>query len=120
MSDVQMEVLNLPEFQARVQGWGAALTGKVLDHGLEAGADLLTEEIKARAPVKTGRLKRGIKVKRKGPGVLAVDLGGQQHGQFQEFGSRHQPARPFMRPALDENRERVVDAIADAIRAVLG
>lgn len=32
--------------------------------------------------------------------------------RLQEFGSKHQQARPFMRPALEDNAQKILDAVA--------
>lgn len=37
------------------------------------------------------------------------------YGAFQELGTRHQPARPFLRPALDENTTAIIEAMTRAI-----
>ena len=39
------------------------------------------------------------------------------YGQLQETGTVHQPAQPFLRPALDETKDDVVDQVADELRA---
>ena len=38
------------------------------------------------------------------------------YAKFQEFGTRHNAARPFLRPAAEESRNEVVRLIADAVR----
>lgn len=40
-----------------------------------------------------------------------------EYAKFQEFGTRHNRAHPFLRPALDESREDIVSQIAAAIKA---
>ena len=43
------------------------------------------------------------------------------YGSLQEVGTIHQPAQPFLRPALDETKNDVVEEIADQLRArILG
>lgn len=39
------------------------------------------------------------------------------YGMFQEFGTSHNAAKPFLRPAFDENVQRVLDAIRDTLAA---
>lgn len=36
--------------------------------------------------------------------------------RFHEFGTRHMPARPFLRPAIDENKEAAVDKFAEVMK----
>lgn len=38
------------------------------------------------------------------------------YSKFQEFGTRHNAAHPFLRPAAEESRNEVVRLIADAVR----
>jgi HK97 gp10 family phage protein len=38
------------------------------------------------------------------------------YAKFQEFGTRHNAAHPFLRPAAEESRNEVVRLIADAVR----
>lgn len=38
------------------------------------------------------------------------------YAKYQEFGTRHNAAHPFLRPALDESREEIVSRIAAAVR----
>lgn len=41
------------------------------------------------------------------------------YAKYQEFGTRHNPAHPFLRPALHESRAEVRDLIKAAVRASL-
>ena len=47
-----------------------------------------------------------------------VTAGGQEapYAKYQEFGTRHNAAHPFLRPALAETRSEVVSRIAAAVR----
>jgi HK97 gp10 family phage protein len=40
--------------------------------------------------------------------------------RFYELGSIHQPARPFMAPAFEENRERILSTFIDELNEQLG
>ena len=39
-----------------------------------------------------------------------------EYAKYQEFGTRHNRAHPFLRPAAEESRDEVVGLIADAVR----
>lgn len=41
------------------------------------------------------------------------------YAKYQEFGTRHNAAHPYLRPALAESQEEVVGLIADAVRSAL-
>jgi HK97 gp10 family phage protein len=90
---------------------------KTVDEGLK----FVEQAARNRAPVLSGLLKRslGRRVRQYHGGVVTVGLMGVRKGvaflefkgghavsasrylHLQEFGSVHQPPRPFMRPALD-------------------
>ncbi|MFL6314803.1 MAG: HK97-gp10 family putative phage morphogenesis protein [Terriglobales bacterium] len=40
--------------------------------------------------------------------------------RFYEFGSIHQPARPFIAPAFEENRDRILNIFIDELNEQLG
>lgn len=42
--------------------------------------------------------------------------GDTYYWRFHEFGTRHMPARPFLRPAIDENKEAAVDKFAEVMK----
>lgn len=41
------------------------------------------------------------------------------YGWFQELGTVHQPAQPFLRPASDETEDDVVDQVAETLSALI-
>lgn len=88
---------------------------------VDAGLKLVQQETQNRAPVDRGLLKRsfGRRVKQYHGGIVTVGVMGVRKGllylefknghavsasryfHIQEFGSSHQPPRPFMRPAFN-------------------
>jgi HK97 gp10 family phage protein len=40
---------------------------------------------------------------------------GAEYGKYQEFGTRHNAARPFLRPAAAESQPKVVEAVANRV-----
>lgn len=120
-----------------------ATSGRMLARALVAGALIIQNEAKQRAPHKTGTLRRSIHIgghKMLAPGAEdAPDVPGpevtgrdaqvtigtnleyaarQEYG-FNDVDSRgrryNQPARPYLRPAADENQAAVERAINEAI-----
>jgi HK97 gp10 family phage protein len=65
-------------------------------------ANLAQREAKARAPVRTGRLRAGIEgsVDHGGESVTVVLSADVLYAPFQEFGTRHMRAHPYMRPGM--------------------
>jgi HK97 gp10 family phage protein len=77
-------------------------------YNLEAGA-------KAKAPVLTGTLRRSIHTVMSLGGLRAVIGPSVLYGKFVEFGTRHVPPRPYLRPAY----ERVVPQVVEQFKALL-
>lgn len=102
---------------------------------LEKAAEPTRAAAEAKAPRRTGHLAENIVIERvagltsvggaglevsqtggrgfKGVGVFAApgtDKGSRRafYGMFQEFGTVHHAAQPFMRPAYDENKRRAI------------
>lgn len=109
---------------------------KHLRASVSAGAKVVREAVKERAPVDTGRLKRSVYQKqireRSGPTTQAFFVGvrsGAKRGKngkkdysqaafywiFREFGTSKLPAIPFLRPAFEAQKEAAVDAIAETL-----
>lgn len=42
--------------------------------------------------------------------------GDTYYWRFPEFGTRYMPAQPFLRPAIDENKEAAVDKFAEVMK----
>lgn len=79
----------------------------------EASAPLVAD-IKANAPVDTGALRDSIRVERMGGEAkdevkMQIGVFGEFYGHFQEFGTSRQPARPFVRPAIDRHAAGLVE-----------
>lgn len=88
------------------------------------------EAIEERAPVDTGRLEESISVVTSTgagetdgtTGSVTVSVGPDKSGWyagFQEFGTVHEPAQPFIQPAIDETGDQVLDAFIENLNEVL-
>ena len=83
---------------ARLHAVGVAGAGRA--------ADDLAEEIRAAAAgLAPGRLGAALDVARDGDGASVIAPG---FARFVEFGTRVMPARPFLRPAIDQVRAGLV------------
>lgn len=130
----------LRKASAAVRNEGATLA-------VDAGALVLQEAAKERAPFRTGTLRRSIHVANTDQGTLKQrqvgPLASVPYAAIKEYGGVIKPkqarmlawktesgawafarrvvipAKPYMRPAFDENKKRVQDAMVDAFRMVL-
>lgn len=74
--------------------WATGLTGNLDDL-----AAIAEREARARAPVRTGRLRREIEGRASGDEMVLTS--GAPYGVYVEFGTRHTRAQPHMRPGLE-------------------
>lgn len=89
---------------------------KILRGSLRKGAKVVLADAKERAPEgKTGDLREGLKIKtvhlNKSKKNIIVEIANTKstyYAKFLEFGTKHISARPFMRPALDNNKNEVL------------
>ncbi len=95
---------------------------KIVRQSQRAGAKLLADEIRSRAPVETGRTKRSVKVRagRRKKGFISTNvvISGGHDGPFigfVEFGTKDQEANPFIRGSAMARESDVVEAIVDGI-----
>lgn len=94
-----------------------------------AGAKLICEEARTRAPVKSGVLKRNIKVRagRRKRAYISMEVitkdgffkGEAFYGAFQEFGTSHQRARPFMRPAFAATGKKALELTRNELKTII-
>ncbi len=105
---------------------------KIAKQAVRAGANVIAKEARLLAPMGlTGTLKRSIKVvarsKRTGDAVASVvTRSGKKYtlrnmnawyAGMVEFGTSKNPARPFLRPALDSKGPEAIKAISNKIVA---
>jgi len=87
---------------------------KAVRSALMAAATPIAKAAIAKAPERTGQLRKSIKKRsrvNKSTGRVAVFVGVNRKGFFGmhiEFGTKTAPARPFLRPAFDENAQEAV------------
>lgn len=110
---------------------------RVLNAATRAGASIITQEVKKRAPVKTGKLRRNIvTMSAKGMGAYSAVSGVHIRGRnpktgnsdnkmkthdsknafywrFVEMGTSKKSARPFVRPAFESKLAEAEAAVMD-------
>jgi len=137
-----MAVKGLRELGLAMQGLSADIAGKIARQAVAAGAGVVRKAARAKAPRDSGNLQAAVVMKRlskretrlteeyivtarkgrtkdakaakAGTGKLGKDA---YYARFVEFGTVKMPARPFMRPALENNTQAATDAIAARLRA---
>ena len=126
MPELEIEIKGIKELAKNIDSLGKNFARSTLRTALRNAAKPVVGRAKAKVPVATGDLKRSlaavVKVDRDGVGIARV--GARRGGGFRgyhvhlvELGTSQQPARPFLRPALDdaESQGEVRDAFIMAL-----
>jgi HK97 gp10 family phage protein len=111
------------ELREKLDGIGSAVATKSGRKAVRSAARLIRNAVKAGAPYldrstkateRYGHLRDNIKIRLARaltPFTITykVTTGKAFWALWQEFGNRHQPARPFIRPAVDANTQAAID-----------
>jgi HK97 gp10 family phage protein len=141
--DFTLDFSGLNDIARDLEKLSKAENNKVLRAATRAGAEVLKEEVIARAPVRTGKMRKNVvvvtqKSRRKGEISSGVHIRGVNprtgnsdntmkaknprnafYWRFVEMGTVNMPAHPFVRPAFDVRQEEAANAaIARANRAI--
>lgn len=112
---IKVETKGFAEYLERV----AELSGdvdRIAGDALEAGAQILLDEMKERVPVLTRNLKDHLAASAVQQdanfvyvdvGILDADRDTAIYANVQEYGSTSNPAQPYIRPAFDTSKSRV-------------
>ena len=138
-------VAGLGKFKANLNKLDRGTRGKLLENACLAGALLVVNSAKEKAPYKTGTLRRSIHVGghvgKSAPDFVPNDVGGTysdvggkeikphsatllvgtnvSYATHQEYGTSKMAGQPFLRPALAENEKAVQKEIGDAVKVLI-
>ncbi|APM39872.1 HK97-gp10 family putative phage morphogenesis protein [Clostridium kluyveri] len=122
MADI--ELTGVDEILNKLQRIGANIS-RLENKALKNAAEPVLQDAKANVPVRTGKLKKGLKITnvKKKEGVkyilVGVDRGDNSeifYGKFVEFGTSKMSARPFLQPAYEKNKDTIQKTIADTLK----
>ncbi|HEO9146088.1 TPA: HK97 gp10 family phage protein [Enterobacter asburiae] len=129
MIDINLDFSGLNDIAKDLEVLSRAENNKVLRDATRAGAEVLKEEVIARAPVRTGKMKKNVvvvtqKSRRRGEISSGVHIRGVNprtgnsdntmkasnprnafYWRFVEMGTVNMPPHPFVRPAFDTREE---------------
>lgn len=122
---INIEMLGMPELQKKLSTLLPRVQKKVVRSALREAIQPVAAQAQRTAPVQSGLLQLAIKVmsrkfKDRNKFGIQVSTGGLSgaeifYAAFNELGTRHQPARPFMRPALKDNEGAAKTILAKEI-----
>jgi HK97 gp10 family phage protein len=110
----------MKELQAMLKELPDRIERRVVKNALNDAAAPILEDAQARAPILTGAVRASLRVvtrKTKTGFTARVQtkdgdfVGNEFYASFHEYGSSHQPAKPFMRPAFDHNVHNAIRTI---------
>ena len=119
-----IELTGMDELLARLQRTTQDV-GAVKKKALMAGAEIIRDEIEARAPVDTGLLKKWIvvsEIKQDTDGTEYVNVGPEESiywAKFNEFGTESQKAVPFVEPAFISKRKEALAVMAGIVKEAI-
>jgi HK97 gp10 family phage protein len=127
--DVEMKLTGFDGLEAALDDLPKATAKNVVRRILEKRAQPFADTARQLVPMDKGHLKKSITVsstkvaktqrkeikKLQNEGFVTMHIGPGQDpaAHLQEFGSSQHPAQPFMRPAWDQNKDDVLDGMAD-------
>ena len=100
-----MGVSGFRELDRALERTERAISDGALVSATKKGAQVIVDAAKTRAPRRTGRLAESIghEVSESSSSEVREKIGPKVfYGGLVELGTRHNPAKPFLRPALDE------------------
>jgi len=102
---VKLEIQGLVELNADLTKIAGSLD-KAVAEGLAEAAEKIKDDAKEFAPVDTGALQKSIR--RSDVSLINPKTGREvDYAAYQEFGTSRTPPQPYMRPALEKNREGI-------------
>ena len=125
MAERDVHVEGLTELLAKFQALVTKAAKGALRKACRAGGEVFKQAIIERTPVKTGQLRDDIINATQidaNEGTGTASAGPTRHsfyGEFEEFGTSHQPARTFMRPAFDAGGEEALQAFVNVMTDAL-
>lgn len=124
--DIVLKVEGLEELQKALQKFPQEWK-RTTSEALGPGLALLESGSKKEAPVDTGALRASIGseiVRGSGSEIIGKVGSSLEYAPYQEYGTRFQPGKPFLRPTLARYKDKVVkmfeEGISKALKRLLG
>lgn len=113
--------VDIRDFQEALARLGNGVEGALNEAAMAGGLVVegaAKQNIIAQDIIDTGATLNSVAVREVGEGEVEIGPA-TEYAIHHEFGTRYMAARPFMRPALDENQAAIEEAIAGALREAI-
>ncbi len=125
--NVSFKVTGLDALQAQLDELGAEVAVRALARSARKAFEPVLEAAKSLVSADRGELREAISITTKKPSsgdavvvvglkigkgaAVAGSVSPSSRWHFVEFGTAHMPAHPFLRPAMDQNAEKVLELL---------
>lgn len=116
--DPVIRVLGEEELQANLNGLINKIPPEVTKALMDGGMSI-ERSAKKLVPVKTGRLRGSIRTDKISNEEVHVGTDVEYSGHV-EFGTIRQHAQPYLRPAYDELKNKIISMVRKAVKGVTG
>ena len=131
MTQQVLPIRGMPQAIRQFRELSQKVQRDVLRKAIRSAARIVVKDARNRVPVDTGALRKavGSSVKIGGNGLFAVASVGVRRRQkgaparrahLIEFGSQHNAAHPFLRPALVSQKDQVAKQFSEQVQVQIG
>ena len=114
---IKVKLRNLSKVLNNLSKTEKTIALNALNRGIHKGGFIVEKEVKKRAPVDTGRLRRAIHTKL--GKMKATVISGVDYNNYLEFGTSRMKAKPHFRPGMEASKSKVVKVVEkEVIRAI--
>ncbi len=118
--DVEYKILGGEALDKALSQLPRTVERRIVQKGLKAAAKVIVKDAKTRVAVDEGLLKKEIRTKAgpksRGSVVILIFTSIKAwYAHMIEFGTSKMSAKPFLRPAMDENHSEILKAMGDKI-----
>jgi len=125
---LEIEILGLKELEEKLSNLEEKLS-RALNEALEEIAEKISDDAKNFAPVDTGALRKSIRTEKKGKLQVSVVAGGGgvinpktgrevDYAGYVEFGTSRMAPQPYMQPALEKNKDEILQIVKEKVLEV--
>ena len=109
----QVKIEGLQEFYKAIEDLTKGIRAKQTVGFRMQAAEAIVADAKSRAPFDSGKLREAIHAKEmpKGGVIAAVDRKQAPHAHLLEFGTSRMAAKPYFRPAVDAQTQKVLSIL---------